>query len=433
MSLGRSVCFIYRKHALLLPSLALRTWLCLAAFCTSFTSQADEVSSAIQDSASVTIRFKVAKTAVDRAFSLNSQNLASADSLFAAIGRNEDLTLSHIYVSSAASPEGKLDFNIYLSRKRAESVIAFLKRIAPEIPDEKYVITSNGEDWSGAIEFVRKSDMKYKDEALSIMANASTDRKQKMKALDGGNVWSYMVREFFPSLRKTDVTIEFERKSRRPVGEQIAALDGLIAACTLPAPASGLQGSGSPTPEINLNDHYSIALKTNLLFDAATAVNASIEFPIGQQFSVLWMDIFPWWSSGPYHNKYALQCWTMGPEFRWWFARTDKRKYLTGHFAGVYAYSGKADFQRDVDLCYQSRYWSAGLSYGFAMPVCKWLNMEFSVSAGYLRANYQHYVPGDGYNDLYIDKYNAGHVSYFGPTNLQISLVVPLNFKYKVK
>lgn len=116
----------------------------------------------------------------------------------------------------------------------------------------------------------------------------------------------------------------------------------------------------------------------------------------------------------------------MGIEPRWWFARDDRRDYLTGHFAGVYGMSGKYDLQWDTKLCYQGEFWSAGLTYGYALPVSRWMNMEFSVSTGFLRTDYRHYQPDPGYEHLFRDKYNVGTVSWFGPTKLKVSLVIPI-------
>ena len=52
--------------------------------------------------------------------------------------------------------------------------------------------------------------------------------------------------------------------------------------------------------------------------------------------------------------------------------------------------------------------------------------MEFSVSAGFLRTDYRHYQPDPGYEHLFRDKYNVGTVSWFGPTKLKVSLVIPI-------
>lgn len=173
---------------------------------------------------------------------------------------------------------------------------------------------------------------------------------------------------------------------------------------------------------------YTVALKTNLLYDVLSAVNFSVEFPIGERFSIEVQDIFPWWNWGPHGNKYAMQYLSVGPEFRWWFSRTDDRKYLTGHWVGLYAHAGKYDFQRDKDICRQNKFFSTGLSYGYSMPICSWLNMEFTVSVGYARMKFQHYQPSDDYENLYKDKYNSGKMDYFGPTKLGVTLTLPIDF-----
>lgn len=52
--------------------------------------------------------------------------------------------------------------------------------------------------------------------------------------------------------------------------------------------------------------------------------------------------------------------------------------------------------------------------------------MEFSISAGYVRSDYRHYQPDEGYDHLFRDKYDVGTRSWFGPTKLKVSLVLPL-------
>lgn len=194
-----------------------------------------------------------------------------------------------------------------------------------------------------------------------------------------------------------------------------------------------------------------IALKTNLLYDAATALNAEIELPVGERFSILIDDIFPWWNWGPNGNKYCFQLWEMGIEPRWWFGHRPARKVrqadegcaaapgqtvtcadkavrrdrLTGHFIGLYAMSGRYDFQNVRELCYQGEDWSVGLTYGYALPVGRRLNMEFSASVGYLQSDYRHYVPDTDYSALYRDHSNTGRLSYFGPTKLKVSIALP--------
>ena len=108
-----------------------------------------------------------------------------------------------------------------------------------------------------------------------------------------------------------------------------------------------------------------------------------------------------------------------------------RRDKLTGHFVGVYGESGKYDFEHKKDICYQGEFWSAGLSYGYSMPIGKRLNMEFSISAGYASIAYRGYTPSDDYETLWRDPEKVGKWHYFGPTKAQVSLVIPITAKLK--
>ena len=118
---------------------------------------------------------------------------------------------------------------------------------------------------------------------------------------------------------------------------------------------------------------------------------------------------------------------------RWWFApktrpETESRKLrdaLMGHYLGLYAFGGKSDIQANTFGCYQTEPFSVGLSYGYAMPISKYLNLEFSISAGYARIPYQHYIPTPDWEILIRDRDKAGVLHYFGPTKAEISLVIP--------
>ena len=170
-----------------------------------------------------------------------------------------------------------------------------------------------------------------------------------------------------------------------------------------------------------------LALKSNLLYDVLSFLNFSIEVPIYKdKFSVLYYHQFPWWRWGESNNEYCVRFLSIGGEGRWWF-KTKER--LNGHFLGVYAESGKYDFERQRSICYQGEFYSAGLSYGFAMPIGRALNLEFSLSAGYASVPYRGYNPSEDYGILWRDQSRTGNLHYFGPTKAQISLVVPIKVK----
>ena len=212
----------------------------------------------------------------------------------------------------------------------------------------------------------------------------------------------------------------------------------LFAAVLLLAP----NGAAAQNREVRLEsastdmreDRVLFAVKTNLLYDAAlTMPTLELEVPVGDRLSVLFEDVFPWWLVG---NKYCLEHWAMGPEFRFWFRGSNPlpKEKLSGWFVGAYGMSAKYDFQYLALLDYQGEYWSAGISAGWSKILhgrkknfrARPFRLEFSVCAGYLSTNYRHYLPTDDYSQLIRDKYNAGTVSYFGPTKVKVSFVVPI-------
>ena len=181
------------------------------------------------------------------------------------------------------------------------------------------------------------------------------------------------------------------------------------------------------------------ALKSNLLYDALSLVNYSIEIPLADRFSILYYHQFPWWRWGKANNEYCLRFLSIGGEARWWFAlkpkeQTDKRirrDRLVGHFFGLYSESGRYDLQRRRDVCYQGEFWSAGLTYGYSMPIGRRMNLELSLSAGYASIPYRGYTPSEDYETLWRDYDKIGTWGYFGLTKAQVSLVIPITAKDK--
>lgn len=183
--------------------------------------------------------------------------------------------------------------------------------------------------------------------------------------------------------------------------------------------------------------HSVMALKTNLLYDALTLLNISLEMPLGNKFSMLAYYQFPWWRGGQADNEYCLRFLSLGMEARWWFALQPKpatikhqeRDRFVGHFLGVYAESGKWDFEHKRKICHQGEFWSAGLSYGYSVPIGRRMNMEFSLSVGYASIPYRGFTPSEDYEILWRDHDKVGCWDYFGPTKAQISLVMPIKAK----
>ena len=127
----------------------------------------------------------------------------------------------------------------------------------------------------------------------------------------------------------------------------------------------------------------------------------------------------------------------MGGEIRYWFKpwETYGTEKLRGWFVGPYAMSAKYDFQFDKEINYQGEFWSVGATAGYAMPIGKKkrVNLEFSLSMGYFKTHFRHYLPTDSYDKLIHDP--AGDGSFYNifkyPTKAKVSLVVPISYGKK--
>ena len=243
-------------------------------------------------------------------------------------------------------------------------------------------------------------------------------RKWRIRNLDDGYTWNYLKRHYMKQLRSaTWVCVWTSVGAIAPLPEIRDSLR---------SPQIGLgrtvEAVGRPVSE------FSFAVKTNLPADLVTAVNLGVEVPLGENFSLNAHFTFPWWTAGPYGNKYALQMLDAEGELRWWFAPGEER--LQGHYFALQGSGGKFDLQWGRDIgCYQCYNWGVGLSYGYSMSLSEHWNLEFALTLGYLAIDYQHYVPSPDWSVLIRDNAKAGVLHYFGPTGLKVSLVYPFHIQ----
>ena len=335
--------------------------------------------------------------------------------------------IDSITVYAWASPEGGYPHNKWLSEKRAAAAKELLLALAADttkLNAGKIKISPLAENWEGLLELVEQNYRRPNRERLLRILRTEgigeETRKWRIKQLDNGYTWEYLKRNYMKQLRSaTWVCVWTSVGAIEPLPELRDSLR---------SPQSGLgrkvEAVGRPVSE------FSFAVKTNLLADLVTAVNLGVEVPLGENFSVNAHFTFPWWTAGPYGNKYALQLLDAEGELRWWFAKGEER--FEGHYVALQGSGGKFDLQWGRDIgCYQCYNWGVGLSYGYAMKLSKHLNMEFALTLGYLAIDYQHYVPSPDWSVLIRDNAKAGTLHYFGPTSLKVSLVYPIHIQYK--
>lgn len=357
--------------------------------------------------------------------------------------------IDSIAIYAYASPEGVYERNLRLSRERARMAKRYILSNIPEGRDfdETCIrLYPMGENWAGLEAELQANYHRHdRERVLAILRAPVRDdtKKWRLKQLDGGYTYRYIIRKHMPKLRTATFICIWCSPVAAPVARPLEfGVDGLDASAlavpkadTVPPVKQERRVEAGPVsqerPEIS-DKRTVVGIKSNLLYDAVTVLNFAVEVPFNEKFSILYEHHCPWWLSN--NNRYCLQYLSFGGEFRWWFrpktreasARRVKRDAMMGHFLGVYGMGGKFDFQWNRKFCYQGEFFSAGFTYGYSMPISRRLNMEFSVSLGYARIPYRHYIPTDDWELLVRDPNKVGVWHYFGPTKVQISLVVPL-------
>lgn len=338
---------------------------------------------------------------------------------------NSGIKIDSIIIHASASLEGYVKHNDRLARERAAALKTLITETSvKELNDSLFRLYPIGEDWEGFHSFIEEYYYRPdRNEVLSILDSdmSQTDKKWLLQKLSNGQTFSYLTYNFAYRFRQANcIIIYYAGKSVQVKEERLPELEQFKDSL------SHTTSYEIPRPEYTKPERKQtvFALKTNLLFDALTTINYSLEVPIGDRISVLFQQNTPWWRAK--NNQFCNETLTLGGEVRYWLGDRRQMDRLTGHNIGVYCFSGDIDLQWKRNICYQAVFVSAGLSYGFALPISNWANLEFSIAAGWARIYYQHYMPADDWSVIYRDYNDFGAMNYFGPTKLEISLVIPI-------
>lgn len=156
----------------------------------------------------------------------------------------------------------------------------------------------------------------------------------------------------------------------------------------------------------------SIAIKTNLLYDAALMPNLEVEWLMNRHWSVGIEGDVAWWK--PASNKvYRLAM--ISPEVKY---HINPKGAWRGLYAGAFAGGGLYQLERPHHDGYRGEGGMAGLSLGYVWTLGRHLLMEAGIGAGYMYTRYKVYESRDGHK-LYMRTKN---LNYVGPLKLKLSI-----------
>lgn len=358
--------------------------------------------------------------------------------------------IESITIKGYASPEGSQDFNMTLSQARADAVRSYIETSYPWISADKIRAKGMGENWDGLRDLIeadyatpRRSELLHIIDNVPEEINYKTNTFRKKSVMElGPEPWNYMMKNHFPQLRAgvpmaTRLTYKeaYEMvglKKEEPESEHVIAEQEQEQKQPQVAEQPQKDMLITETPQVEWIKEFPFAVKTNLLFDLASALNVEVEVPIGKRWSIAGEWIFPWWLWEK--KQYCLQVLSGNIEGRYWFGDRTGRPLMTGWFTGLYAGGGLYDIGWD-DKGYQGEFFiAAGLSAGYAHTINKsgTFRMEYSLGIGYMQTQYKEYTPKMGVDDKWhLIRRQNGSYTWIGPTRAKISLVWMLNCNLK--
>lgn len=405
--------------------------------CTNLFSQ--------QRESRVEIFFNLGESVINSELEGNSEKLNQLVETMRRLQSDPQVTIDRVVVTSSASPEAEMSYNLKLTEERSKAILEFLKDKGIEIPSSKLEVNSLGIAWDKLREMVSNSGMEYRDEVIYILENVPEERWKRVNPddqwatlvdsrnkhlmdLKGGEPYKYMRENMFPLLRSSNVvTLYYERKPDPKPDPKPQQVKKEVAEPVV-----------EPVGEVKPIEYKPLfALKTNLLYDALSLINAELEVPIGNHWSIAGEWIFPWWSwdNGAADSKrHRIQLLNGNLEAKYWFGDRDSRHVMTGWFAGLYAGVGKYDFEYDREGYQGDFYIATGISGGYAHTINKKgnLRMEYSLGVGYIQSDYKHYKSHYGVDDTWHPMIEeSGTFKWIGPTKAKVSLVWLINRKIK--
>lgn len=382
-----------------------------------------EQSDAPDTPARVVILFQFDRSNMDRNYMNNAESLDALLSIMSE--RTPVLSLDSIIVTGSSSPDGNPAHNRILAQRRANSIRDFIIENY-DVDPSVCIARADGGYWDGLIGLVEQDpDVPARDGLLKTMKNPalSDDTKTwRLNKMHGGQTIAYLrSNHTLRRLRQGSVVITFGPDvitswppAQMPEGEP------------KPEQQSGQQPQPAPEKPARIpRPKLPFAVRTNLLLDLMGGPNIGIEVPVGNHFSAAGDFAYAYMRIC---NRYALQTIQGTLEARYWFKQ--RRNILTGWNLGVYGtYSGRFDIQ--MDYGYQGdRFWSCGLTGGYAVPIGRRLNLDFSVAGGYFYSPEirEYSKPQNGHLVWEKTTYNASRIAL---TQVRVNLVWLINTKVK--
>jgi hypothetical protein len=158
-----------------------------------------------------------------------------------------------------------------------------------------------------------------------------------------------------------------------------------------------------------------VAVKTNLLYDATTTINLGLEIGMSPRWTLeLPVNYNPW----DFGENRKIKHWMIQPEARYWLCQR-----FNGQFVGLHGHVGGFNMGGIKligleDFRYEGSFYGGGISYGYHWVLNTHWSIEATIGLGYALLDYSKYKC-----EKCAEKLKTGTRNYLGPTKAGISLI----------
>lgn len=163
------------------------------------------------------VDFVVNRFEINPGYHNNYEELAKIIASIDLVKNDPNVNITNIDLHGYASPEGDYNHNAWLAENRTKAVANYVKALYP-IRNSLFSQHSTPEDWDGLKKFVTDSNIAYRNEILYIIADPvmTPDQKDAMIKNNYPETYEYMLKNWYPQLRRTDYTISYEVRPFSP-------------------------------------------------------------------------------------------------------------------------------------------------------------------------------------------------------------------------
>ena len=330
-----------------------------------------------------------------------------------------------IKVVGYSSPDGSASANEKLSLARAQNVKDYIVNNLGYPPD-MISVSSGGVDWE---KFAATVEYSYfgedKATVLEILRNqnlSSAQKKHALLALDGGRTWQVLKGDQMLSLCSVVVTLEDEElpqeKPQEPEKPVVTEEPVVVEEPVVPEKPVVVEEEPVEEPEAPVEEPVKpvtqepetepvkeseiisktakpqtvlFGVGTNLLFDAVSGVNVSLDIPVGKHWDITADYIFPWWKDRS--KSFAFQLAHIDLGARYYFKPWERRdqNVMRGWFASASVGAGYYDFAHWNPTGVQGEEIKLSLGGGYTWALSPWWRLTAELGVGPVFSQYRIY------------------------------------------